>query len=166
MKIEFKKSLSRKGKRKIFHICLLIMICCMLVSGLAACGTDISGKNKVEYHNEAYGFSLSIPDEIYENITIEENLTDIDGGNIDFIYSKENEDGSEAAGILFSIKIYDKKMHSNIQDTDSMKIMGENDIYYFCFAEIAEPIEDMSFEKIYKENKDKILKIADTFKLD
>ena len=40
----------------------------------------------------------------------------------------------------------------------STKITGENDDYYFLFNTIEEPIEEMTLEKVYEENKEAIKK--------
>ena len=48
----------------------------------------------------------------------------------------------------------------------STKITGENDDYYFLFNTIEEPIEEMTLEKVYEENKEAIKKIPDSFVLD
>jgi len=88
-----------------------------------------------------------------------------EGVKFDFVYSEDNPDGTECAGIFFTIEIYKKPTDKIIESTDSMTLLGENDDYYYCFTTQDEPIESMSFDKVYQENKGRILRIAETFKL-
>lgn len=137
--------------------------CVVLLGLLTGCGTtSASMDDRLNYRNEDYGFSISIPEEIYENISVEENLTETDGGKINFIYQKSHDDGTESLGILFTIEIKNKD-NTDRASLDSSKIMGENDDSYFLFSMIEEPVEEMTIEKIYKENKEAISKIPDSF---
>ena len=160
-------AMSSKNTHKKSGHYFLVLVCAIFLSLLAGCETTTANRdNGLNYHNENYGFSISIPEGIYGDIYVQYKLSETDGGKIHFIYQKSHGDGTESSGILFTMEIKNKDDYPNKNSLDSTKIIGENDDYYFLFNTIEEPIEEMTLEKVYEENKEAIKKIPDSFVLD
>lgn len=148
---------------------VIIAFVCLL--GLSGCGNQTNDSLET-YHNEDYGFSLSVDKELMEYIQVEKKV--VDGTQevmLDFYYYDEgthlSSDGVELPyttwGIFFTIFV--EPVGTAPQD-NRLQFMGSNEQYSFYFGILYTPFKDAAVRELYEQYEEKISQIPSTFSID
>ena len=99
-------AMSSKNTHKKSGHYFLVLVCAIFLSLLAGCETTTANRdNGLNYHNENYGFSISIPEGIYGDIYVQYKLSETDGGKIYFIYQESHSLWTSKTEMIIPIRI-------------------------------------------------------------
>lgn len=148
---------------------VIIAFACLL--GLSGCGNQTNDSLET-YHNEDYGFSISVDKELMEYIQIQEKATDgTQEVVLDFIYYDEGthygSNGEEYAYINWGVffEIYVEPVGTKPQ-VERFQLMGSNEQYSFYFGNQYIPYKDLTVQAIYEQYEEKVNQIPSTFSID
>ncbi len=157
--------LSQKSGRK---LTLGIVLALLLGLFLMLTGCESGEGDETLYHSENYGFSLSIPNEIYKDLIIK----DEPGSNVVAFYhyhEKQWDDGvSEIAGDFFRIHVVSQSEIAPGQDYGGVYCeLAEDDEYrYFFWYMIPDQCESTPLQEACEAVFDMIKEIQKSFVLD
>ena len=147
-----------------------IIAAVIFLLGLVGCERQTNDALE-EYHNEDYGFSISVDKELMEYIEIEKSVVeDTQEARLDFYYVEEGADPSSDKygpyliwGRFFTIFI---EPVGTTPQNSSAQFLGDNEQYSFYFKSIDTPIVDEAVRERYEQYVKKVNLIPSTFSID
>lgn len=157
------KKMIPKSASKIVLILFLSVLC-----SLAGCNSQKQGSTV--YHSDNYGFSLSIPNEIYEELIIQEET---DANRVVFVHYHENfyaeiEGPIPVWGHIFRVHILPLSEPAPENQYDSVyQLLTHDDQYnYYFWYLLPEQCESTGLREAYEPLFELVKKIPDSFVLD
>lgn len=146
----------------------LLLLTAVVCAFLAGCGAPAQQESasadgaSVRYENETYGFSLEIPQALYDRLLI---MEDESLQAVRFGYAGETGDGIPVEGDFFRILCIPVEDGTEVDAFASSVtyLDTENEDYYFYFWRPVEPIMSTAFRDAYAAYEDQIVALAGTF---